>query len=796
MAHPRTLFPTGTPANEWLQFPAAGFAKPVCGFIRRRANPATFGMPLGAVDTGCLGVDTDGTLGLCSLFNSYVPMRGPLKLPFLGMSAGKQTWVLSTIPFASNESLYYQNLASPADIHYWGHYPVADIEYETPGSPVSIGVRAWSPFIVGDAAASNTPAAVFEVHLRNVTGEPQRGRVVLSFPGPTQEEAQVARGSPRRRASPESAHGKRPHTWLPVADSPVRARPVPVEGDFTGLAVTTELANRVGYAIGVIGDAAVSFGRGLGREREAWEKIGAGLPGVTDPTDLSRSMAVEYRVAPGEETVIRLVLAWYAPVWIGEADHDYRHRYSDRFADVLEVARFVAVNHASLLRRVLGWQQELYVEPSLPVWLREALANVLHLFPICSLWAVAEPPIGDWCRKEDGLFGLLSGIIDWPDMEVIPDSFYGHVPVVYFFPELAVSEMRGHKAYVFPNGAVTWLWGGVSAEAKGGYLITAGTEMATPSPGFQTVTNGACYVDMIDRILMRTGSDELLAEFYPTVKRCTIYSMGLRPEDGDDGLISAPTGNVDPCNPQREEGAMLEWFEAVKLYGMVTHIAGIHLAQLAMTERMAVRVSDTEFARQCRAWIEAASRSLEGKLWNGSSYLLYSEPKTGRRSDLVFGYQLDGDWMTKYHGLPGVFRPDRAKTVLETIRRVNAAITPYGAADLAALDGRQSEGVGYGAVTFFVSEMSILVSTYLYDGQREFGLELARRMQVALNQRWGYTWDQPNVLRGDTGEKTLGSQLLQSMFLWCVPAAAMGTDLAGFCAPGGLVDRMISAAAQ
>jgi uncharacterized protein (DUF608 family) len=794
MAHPGTLFPTDAAANEWLQFPAAGFTKPACGFIRRRANPATFGMPLGAVDTGCLGIDTDGTLGLCSIFNSYVPMRGPLKLPFLGLSAGKQTWVLSTIPFASNESLYYQNLATPSEIHYWGHYPVADIEYETPGSPVGIGVRAWSPFIVGDAAASNTPAAVFEVHLRNATNDPQEGRVVLSFPGPTQEEAQVARGSPRRRASPESALGKRPHTWLPVAPQPARARAITVEGEFTGLALTTELANRVGYAIGVIGTAEVSFGRGLGREREAWEKIGTGLPGVSDPTDLSRSMAVEYRLEPGEEKVLRLVLAWYAPIWIGEADHDYRHRYSDRFADVLAVARFVAANHASLLRRVLAWQQELYVEPSLPVWLREALANVLHLFPICSLWAVAEPPIGDWCRKEDGLFGLLSGIIDWPDMEVIPDSFYGHVPVVYFFPELAVSEMRGHKAYVFPNGAVTWLWGGVSAEAKGGYLITAGTEMATPSPGFQTVTNGACYVDMVDRILMRTGSDELLAEFYPTVKRSTIYSMNLRPEDGDDGLISAPTGNVDPYNPQREEGAMLEWFEAVKLYGMVTHIAGIHLAQLAMAERMAVRVGDTEFAGQCRAWIAAASRSLEEKLWNGSSYLLYSEPKTGRRSDLVFGYQLDGDWMAKYHGLPGVFRPGRAKTVLETIRHVNAAITPYGAADLAALDGRQSEGVGYGAVTFFVSEMSILVSTYLYDGQREFGLELARRMQVALNQRWGYTWDQPNVLRGDTGEKTLGSQLLQSMFLWCVPAAAMGVNLAEFSAPGGLVDRMMKAA--
>jgi uncharacterized protein (DUF608 family) len=788
-----SLFPTDLPGNEWLTFPAAGYARPVCGFIRRRSNPANFGMPLGAVDTGCLGIDTDGTLGLCSIFNSYVPMRGPLKLPFLGMTAGRQTWVLSTVPFASNESLYYQNLATPSEIHYWGHYPVLDIEYETPGSPVGIGMRAWSPFIVGDAAASNTPAAVFEVHLRNVSDAPQAGRIVMSFPGPTQEEAQVGHGSPRVRANPESAMNKRPHSWLPVTSRVVRSRTIPSEGELTGIELTTEAGTGVGYALGAVGRVDLSWGRGLGREREAWERIASGLPPVADSADLSRSMAVEYRLGPGGSTTVRIVLAWYAPIWIGEADHDFRHMYATRFSGALDVARHVARNHERLLARVIAWQEVLYTEEGLPVWLREALANVLHLFPVCSLWAAAEPPLGDWCRKEDGLFGLLSGIIDWPDMEVIPDSFYGHMPVVLFFPDLLLSEMRGHKAYQFPDGTAAWLWGGVSAEARGGYLITAGTEMATPSPGFQTVTNGACYVDMVDRLLLRTGRDDLLREFYPSMKRCTEASMRLRPEDGDDGLISAPTGNVDPYNPQREEGTMLEWFEAVKLYGMVTHIGGIHLAQLAIAERVAARAGDADFARKCRSWMEAAGRSLEGKLWNGSSYLLYSEPATGRRSDLVFGYQLDGDWMAKFHGLPGVFRADRARTTLDTIRRVNAAITPWGAADLAAPDGRQAEGVGYGAVTFFVSEMSILASTYMYDGQREFGLELARRLQAALNQEWGCTWDQPNILRGDTGEKTLGSQLLQSMLLWCVPAAAFGKDLAGFCEPGGLVARMIAA---
>jgi uncharacterized protein (DUF608 family) len=354
--------------------------------------------------------------------------------------------------------------------------------------------------------------------------------------------------------------------------------------------------------------------------------------------------------------------------------------------------------------------------------------------------------------------------------------------------------MRGHKAYQYPNGTAAWLWGGVSSEARGGYLMTAGTEMATPSPGFQTVTNGSCYVDMVDRLLLRTGRGDLLEEFYPSVKRNTIFTMGLRPEDGEDGIISAPTGNVDPYNPQREEGSMLEWWEAMNLYGMVAHIGGIHLAQLAMAERMAEKVGDTEFAQQCRAWREAGSRSMEEKMWAGTHYLLYNEPKTGRKSDLVFNCQLDGDWMAKFHGLPGVFRADRAKVTLDTVRRLNAALTKFGAADVATPAGEIAEGVGYGAVTFVVPEIDILGCTYMYAGQKEFGLELVWRCQAALNQAWGCTWDQPNVLRGDSGQKILGQHLVQNMLLWIVPAAVQGKDLAGFCAPGGLVDGMIAAA--
>ena len=34
-------------------------------------------------------------------------------------------------------------------VEYWGHYPVADLEYSL-DLPITLGVRAWSPFIPGD----------------------------------------------------------------------------------------------------------------------------------------------------------------------------------------------------------------------------------------------------------------------------------------------------------------------------------------------------------------------------------------------------------------------------------------------------------------------------------------------------------------------------------------------------------------------------------------------------------------------------------------------------------------------
>jgi uncharacterized protein (DUF608 family) len=759
------LFPSQTLSERaWSQFKAAGFSEPVCGLIHRGTKPAECGLPLGAIDTGGLDLDTDGTFGYCSMFGSFVPPRGPLRQPFLGIKIGKQSWVLAT---RYTEEI--EGAEKAREIHYWGHYPVADLEYET-SAPVSVGLRAWTPFIPGDVAVSNTPGAVFEVRLRNQTSAPQQGIVMFNFPGPTQDEVQVTPTSPRERAT---------YNWFqvmkPVAQAIVPARRKELHGELNGVTVTSDAG--VGYTLAVLGSEKLRMGGDRGVVGGTWSGHGPS----PQEDEFGTSLTVDFNLGPREAKTIRVVLAWYAPLWKGEGTHCFTHMYATRYPDSLAVAQRLAREHGAWLQRILNWQQAIYTHEQLPIWLREALVNNLYLINEVGMWAAAKAPIGDWCRKEDGLFGMNESPRECPQIECIPCSFYGNIPLVYFFPELALSTLRGYKAYQYPDGAAPWIFGGCT-----GHPQTEGTEMATPNRGYQTTSNGISYAAMVDRYWQRTGRDEILKEFFPSVKQNTIYSVNLNP--GPDGVISMPKGNIDPATG----GHATEWVEGETWYGMTSHVGGLHLAQLRIVERMAEKAGDRDFAGQCRKWLQEGSESMEGKMWGGEYYLAYSEPESGKRSDHIFSCQLDGDWIDRFHGLPPVFRPERAKSALKAIREKNSQLSPYGTVFFANPDGTAWEQAGYGPYTYFVSEQLMLAMTYIYAGEADFGLEQARRCLYNLVQQ-GYTWNQPCIVQAATGKRISGYDYYQNLMLWALPAAVENVDLREACASGGLVDRVIKA---
>lgn len=784
------LFPANLPKREWVQFQAHGFSKPACGVIYGRDMYVPHGMPLGGVATGCMDIDTNGTFGYFNLFNSGVPTRGPIEHEFLGIASGDRCWVLTTREMTGVETA--------SDIHYWGHFPVADLEYDL-DAPFTVALRAWTPFVPGDTKTSNTPGAVFEVHVRNTSQEAQKLTLAFSFPGPTQAEAQI---------SPTSERDLRYIDWWPTSDpiaqGVVASKHEPVQrGGFNGKVVSSPAGTA--YAIGLIGDTPTRFGSALsvtGYEYcsgQQWVGIGNKLPKIA-PGDFGSSVAIDVELGPGQEKVARFVVAWYSPIWKGDKSNYFARMYTTQYKDAADVARFIADDHEALLRRTLAWQQALYAADEYPVWLRESLVNILHLTTKTGYWAVAQKPLGDWCRADDGLFGMSECPRECPQIECIPCSFYGNVPLVYFFPDLALSTLRGYKAYQYPDGAPPWVFGGCTAGAADGYSATDPCDMATPSPGYQNTLNGPCYVDMFDRLWQRTGDDELLKEFYPSIKKAVDYTLSLRP--GPEGIVSVPTGDRNPTQAKAKPGGGLDWFEGNGWFGMTPHVGGIHLAMIAMVRRMAEHMHDTAYAKQCAEWMRQGVELMDKHLWAGDYYVSYYEPETNKRSDLVFGYQLDGDWMAEYHGLPPVFPKERAQKALKKIQQTCMAINRYGAANFAKPSATTADpkefaatawGSGYGSHGYFPPEVYMLGATYMYAGDHETGLKVVQSCLEGISVKYGYTWTQPNVVSGDTGKRIYGSDYYQNMILWAVPPAINGQDLASFTKSGGLVDRVITA---
>ncbi len=769
------LFNKEEKGRQWVKFSAQGFSQPVTGVIHRRSFAATCGLPLGGIDTGCIDLETSGIFGYSSIFNCIVPRRR-LNMPFLGLATEEKTWVLTTKEI--------KGVQNAREIHYWGHYPVVDLEYET-DAPISVGLRAYSPFIPGDVATSNTPGAIFQIHLRNTSKELQKGTVVFSFPGPNGKEM----------------YGEEPQRQ--------RIR----DENMCGMAVTSP--DEIGYLLGVVGKEEPRFGGGCGADGAAWAKIRTALPAGRDN---SGALAVDFGLRPGERKIVRVILAWYSRQWNGAgrpalgrpglgADYHYlvwysarphwrgkgtwmpggnlyTHMYAARFNSVVDVARYLARSHESLLPRILSWQQAIYTSKEIPGWLQDSLINILHLITEDSLWAQAKSPIGNWCRPEDGLFGMIEDPRGCPQVENLPSSFYGNLALVYLFPELALSTLRGYKAYMFPDGQAPWVFGGHSTPA---------CEMVMPTPGYQTTTNGPSFVAMVYRYWQRTEDEAVLREFYPSVKRNTLFTMDLVPESeyGSDAVIRVPSGYQG-----------LDWFENYRYYGMAVHVGGIHLANLKMAESMAEKMDDKEFAERCRDWFRKGSSSMENRMWTGKYYLNYYDPETGRKSDHIFAYQLDGEWMVRSHGLASVFEPERIKTTLATIKRTCVAATEYGAVNFADPDGSPTKDLARsdhgsdewcGTYSFFPPEVLMLAMTFMYHGNIDSGLELARRCWQNIVLRQGRTWNQPNLIRGDTGEQTFGEDYYQNMMLWFLPAALQSKDLSAVCSRGQLVDRIIRA---
>ena len=794
------LFPPDLPDSRWQNFHAAGYAKPVSGVIYRNAPTDGYGpkgvprpvsgMPLGGIDTGGLSVEGYGTFGYSSIFNHYVPPGGPLNAPFLGIGISGQTHVLTTNQnknyAANNRPSVGPNLVLTGilaqtkcakSIDYWGHYPIADLHYKT-DLPVEVSLRAWSPFIPGDTKTSNTPGAVFEIHLANRASTQQAGTLAFSFPGFAEH----------RTRDMEDLSGE-----VKLPPPQIDRRQVASAG-LTGVCVEDK-GWGMSYVLAALEEPQVRMGGGLGSRSEKWSQIEKVLP-ETSSNDGGSSLALDWKLEPGQEKVVRVILAWYAPEWEangnpgtgghairGASGKRFTHIYASRFANAREVAEFLARNHPSLLARIIAWQSEIYNDRDLPGWLADSLVNSFYYYAPCSLWAQAKPPVGAWCKPEDGLFAMCEAPRSCPTVSPLPNIAQFGPWMVYFFPDLALSIMRSYKSMQKENGDVACIPG-------------KWADPYTPMHyGYQQVMNGANYMLQLHRYWMVTRDRRFLEEFYASGKQAMEYSFNRRPDLGMSQIIAMPPADPDSWNE-------IEWFEDRHIMGYVAHPGGYRMAAAGMMREWAAEMGDTDQVKKLDALLAAGKDAMQKDLWRGDHYLVYNDTGTGKTLDLFFPAQLNGQFWARLHGVPAVIPRQNAAAMLRAIREKVCNISRLGIPpNFANPDGTPYTGEANhymtGKYTFNETQVIYTALTFAYEGQREFGLELLHRLCENNACRWGYMWDSPccHSAFDDDGEGTYGWDYWFNACIWAAPAALANQDLTGPCKPGGLVDRILKAGA-
>ncbi len=385
------IFAASADAKKLQSFRVEGLRNPAVGTVYPAAGLEQGGMPLGGLGTGYLCLNPDGRLGKTSIFNRF-PAPIVLNQPFLFLDIGGKKLTLA---------MPRDGVGDVKAVHYFGHFPVADVRYEL-DAPVRVELRAYSPFILGDSAECNTPAAIFEVRLANASDAPQSVTVTFA-PG----------GFPKGDAE---AFALDAWKGIQVTHKPIENLP--------------------------------------GWVRHTYALVAEN--GVAEADDKGTRVSSRCDLKPKGQWTARFILAWHQPFLREASGRVEKHKYAERFADARAVAAHAAKSHSAWLRRILAQQDVLYGS-DLPDWLKEELVNVPYTLAKNSTWLARTRP-DDWWGDE-GLFLVNESFSTCSVSETMPCRFFGHWPALFVFPELELTTLKAIRYFQLRGGQAPFCFG-------------------------------------------------------------------------------------------------------------------------------------------------------------------------------------------------------------------------------------------------------------------------------------------------------------------------------------------------
>jgi uncharacterized protein (DUF608 family) len=623
------------------------------------------GLPLGGIGAGSVEIRPDGTFHRWLLMNnrpwgagSSTEVMERLGLRFVlmaddgrerlwlnladsnGMDPGLDSWYWIADPY------HVPWVTFPESIDYTARWPFAELAYRFRGLPLTVRLKAWSPFVPHDAAASNTPGAVLEFAVDNPTDRPWRLSLVALIKNPVGYD----------------------HPNLPCAASLVR------EDGFAGAVMTRPgLPERCtsrgtcGFFFSDAGARRFSFslhprsGRDLwdplfadgrlddvdcGREGAVLGEIGAERT-VTGPTGHPRlALCTEFEVAPGTSTGTTGLLTWHFPVFLEQeqelhasADDPGREgrrqaedigvQYTHRFNDALAVGRWLHRERGRLGRLTGRFAAALHGS-SLPEWERDAVAATLSVLTRAAWWDRA------------GRFGIWEGM-GCCGLQTVDVGHYGSFPILQFFPELDRSANRLSADNRHPDGKVPHM-------LKGNF-----SACDCPCHERGRIDLGTQFVLAVWRHVLWTGDLAEGRRQWPVVV-ANLEWMAQADENGD--------GLPDNRGPDQT-------YDRFPIFGTSALVGGLYLAALKAAADLAQRLGDTAAATRYRGLVAATLPILDRQLWNGRYYNLSHDAAKNAGNTGCMVDQANADWFLRQCGDPGLLPDERVRSAMRAILEHN-----------------------------------------------------------------------------------------------------------------------------
>ena len=343
--------------------------------------------PLGGIGAGMLGLEGTGAFSNVSVRNRPEVFNEPCMFAALSVAGRPDAarvlegpvpkWKAFGVPGAGNgRGENHFGLPRFRAASFLDRFPFAAVTLTDPGNPLAVELTGWSPFVPGAADDSSLPVAALEYRFTNPTDAAVDA--VFSF------HAKNFMATGDKHDAILAAPGGFT-LWQPGSDAQPANR-----GAFR---VTTDQA-------GVVVDHAWFRGGWFDALTMVWKGVREGRyaarPPLAEPSP-GASLFVPFRLAPGADTTVRVLLCWHVPVTELRIPDDRAEKaqepapatgpaaplthvpwYAGRFADIDALASYWR-EHYDTLRRDSALFRDCFYDTTLPPEVVEAVAANLAI---------------------------------------------------------------------------------------------------------------------------------------------------------------------------------------------------------------------------------------------------------------------------------------------------------------------------------------------------------------------------------------------------------------------------------